>query len=177
MATSIIITGSLTLDESLGLQNIGSPAAEDANDSDVSLGTLQAGALAFYNRLFGAGGLGLSTTFATNNGVAESASNFITVSGGTVTSLGFVDGNGGTLPVYRSGVDPSTGVSSRLNAVDGGAIHLFADSVLGNRMGLGIDTTGDSVFSIFMDPSADLSSARASMVQFEAISKPKPANT
>src|SRR5262245_43831809 len=128
MATTITINGSVTLDESLGLQNtnIPVPGVEDNNDSDVSLNTLQSGASAFYNRLFGPGGLGLNTTFATNNGVAESASNFITVSGGTVASLGFVDGNGGTLPVYTPGVtDPLTGVLvTGFTALDGGAIHL-----------------------------------------------------
>src|SRR5262249_18168214 len=103
MATTITINGSVTLDESLGLQNSGIPnpvSGEDNNDSDVSLATLQSAVAAFSNRLFNSvatGGLGLSTTFATNNGVAESASNFITVSGGTVASLGFVDGNGGGL--------------------------------------------------------------------------------
>src|SRR5262249_48864261 len=128
MAT-ITINGSVTLDESLGLQNSGIPQpSEDNNDSDVSLGTLQSTVAAFSNRLFnsaGTGGLGLSSTFATNNGVAESAGNFITVSGGTVASLGFVDGNGGTLPVYTSGVtDPSTGVLvTGFSALDGGAIH------------------------------------------------------
>src|SRR5262249_15174075 len=63
---NITINGSDTLDESLGLQNVSSPAPEDANDSDVSLGTLQSGATAFSNRLFNSvasGGLGLSTTF------------------------------------------------------------------------------------------------------------------
>src|SRR5262249_4193339 len=94
-AATITINGSVTLDESPGLQNTGSPAgAEDNNDSDVALATLQSGAATFYNRLFNSaasGGLGLSTTFATTNGVAQSASNFITVTGGgTVTSLGFV---------------------------------------------------------------------------------------
>src|SRR5262245_15732381 len=106
MATTITINGSVTLDESLGLQNSPNPQPEDNNDSDVSLATLQSTVAAFSNRLFNSGangGLGLSTTFATNNGVAESASNFITVSGGTVASLGFVDGNGGALPVYSSG--------------------------------------------------------------------------
>src|SRR5205809_2057699 len=151
MATTITINGSLTLDESLGLQNSGvAVPGEDNNDSDVSLATLQTGAATFYNRLFnsaGSGGLGLNTTFATNNGVAESASNFITVSGGTVTALGFVDGNGGTLPAYSSGVDPLTGVATSLSAVDGGAIHLFADATLGNRMVLGVDTAGNIVFS------------------------------
>jgi len=84
MATTITINGSVTLDESLGLQNSGIPlGSEDNNDSDVSLAALQTGALTFYNRLFsstGSGGLGLNATFATQNGVAESASNFITVS-------------------------------------------------------------------------------------------------
>src|SRR5262245_12863648 len=131
MATTITINGSVTLDESLGLQNSGIPqSGEDNNDSDVSIATLQTGSTTFYNRLFNsaaAGGLGLSTTFATNNGVAESASNLIQVSGGTVASLGFVDGNGGALPVYTPGVtDPTTGVLvTGFSALDGGAIHLF----------------------------------------------------
>ena len=131
MATTITIKGSVTLDESLGLQNSGiTTGAEDNNDSDVSLATLQAAVASFSNRLFNSaatGGLNLSTTFATNNGVAESASDFIMVSGGTVTSLGFVDGNGGTLPVYSSGVDPSTGVATILSAVDGGASATSVD--------------------------------------------------
>src|SRR6516164_10011615 len=142
MATTITINGSVTLDESSGLQNSGIPnpvSGEDNNDSDVALSTLQSTVAAFSNRLFnsvGTGGLGLSSTFATNNGVAESASNFITVSGGTVASLGFVDGNGGALPVFGSG---GTGVATSLSAVNGGAIRLFADATLGNRMVLGVD--------------------------------------
>src|SRR5262245_28868747 len=136
MATTITINGSVTLDESLGLQNTGVPqSGEDNNDSDVSLATLQSTVAAFSNRLFNSvatGGLGLSQTLATSDGVPESASNFITVSGGTVASIGFVDGNGGTLPVYSSGVDPLTGVATLRSAVNGGAIHLFADSTLGN---------------------------------------------
>src|SRR5262249_53869356 len=120
--------------------------------------------------------------FATNNGVAESASNFITVSGGTVASLGFVDGNGGTLPVYTPGVtDPSTGVLvTGVSALDGGFIHFFmaatSGSGLGNRMALGVDTQGNIVFAIFMDPNAGLTSARVWMVQFEAISNPIATN-
>ena len=104
MATTITINGSVTLDEFLGLQSTGvAVGSEDNNDSDVSLATLQSTVATFYNRLFNSvvtGGLALSTTFATDNGVAESASNFITVSGGTVANLGFVDGNGGALPAY-----------------------------------------------------------------------------
>src|SRR5262245_52526398 len=154
MAT-ITINGTVTLDESLGLQNSGTAiTGEDNNDSDVSFATLQSAVATFYSRLFnstGSGGLGLSSTFATNNGVAESASNFIQVSGGTVTSLGFVDGNGGTLPVYGGA---GAGVATPLSAVNGGAISLFADPTLGNRMVLGVDASGDPaassiVFAIF----------------------------
>src|SRR5262245_54460137 len=139
MAT-ITINGTVTLDESSGLQNTGIPVgAEDNNDSDVSLGTLQSTVAAFSNRLFNSvatGGLGLNTTFATNNGVAESAAGLITVSGGTVVSLGFVDGNGGTLPVYTPGVtDPTTGVLvTGFTALDGGAIHLFEDATSGSGL-------------------------------------------
>src|SRR5262245_3745282 len=186
MTTTITINGSVTLDESLGLQNgTGTPPpGEDNDDSDVSLGTLQTGAPTFYNRLFNSspGGLGLSTTFAFNNGVAESASNLITVSGGTVASLGFVDGNGGALPVYTPGVtDPGTGVLvTGFSTLDGGAIHLFQDATsgsgLGDRMALGVDTQGNVVFAIFMDPNAALTSARVWMVQFEAISNPVATN-
>ena len=158
MATTITINGSVTLDESSGLQNSGIPnpvSGEDNNDSDVSLSTLQSTVAAFYNRLFnnGAnGGLGLSTTFATNNGVAESASNFITVSGGTVASLGFVQDDGSALPVY-AGV-ATGGVATTLSAVNGGTISLFADATLGNRMVLGVDANNDIVFAIYMDPNA-----------------------
>src|SRR5262249_38695997 len=174
MTTTITITGSVTLDESLGLQN-GSitptpPPGEDNNDSDVALSTLQSAVAAFSNRLFNSaanGGLGLSTTFATNNGVAESASGFITVSGGTVASLGFVKDDGSALPVY-AGV-ATGGVATTLNAVNGGVISLFADATLGNRMVLGVDANNDIVFAIFMDPNAALTSARVWTVQFEAI--------
>ena len=119
------------------------------------------------------GGLGLSTTFATQNGVAKSADNFITVGGGTITSLGFVDGSGSTLPVY-GGATP--GVTTGLSAVNGGSIVLFADSVLGNRMVLGVDTAGDIVFAVFIDPATNLTSAKVWMVQFEALSHPNANN-
>src|SRR5262249_52794559 len=120
----------------------------------------------------------LSTTFATNNGVAESASNFITVSGGIVTSVGFVKDDGTALPVYAgvaTGGVPLSGTAVP-KAVNGGTINLFADATLGNRMVLGVDANNDIVFSIFMDPTADLTSARVWMAQFEAISNPVATN-
>src|SRR4051794_4525632 len=69
-----VINGTVTLDESAGLQTSGiAVAGEDNNDNDVALSLLQSQAATFYNRLFGSGGLGLSTSFATQNGVAKSA--------------------------------------------------------------------------------------------------------
>ena len=176
MALTITINGTVTLDETAGLQNgLGTPpAGEDNNDSDVSLATLQSDALTFYNRLFTAGGLNLSTTFPSSIGVGESASNFISITGGTVTSLGFVDGNGAALPTY-AGV-PTGGVLTGLSAVTGGAISLFADPVLGGRMVLGVDAAGDIVFALFLDPNASLTTARVWSVQFEPISDPVSTN-
>jgi len=170
---AITINGTLTLDESLGLQTGGVAVGdEDNDDNDVSLTDLQTNAADLYTRLFDAGGLALDATFATDNGVAKSAADFISVDD-AVTSLGFVDGSGGGLPVY-GGSDP--GVASGLTAVDGGAISLFADSSLGDQLVLGVDEDGDIVFAIYMDPATDLSTARVWMVQFEAISNPDPAD-
>src|SRR5688500_7055225 len=85
---STTITGSVTLDESVGLQTGGSAVTnEDNNDNDVTLAVLQSNVATFYDRLFGAGGLALSTTFATDTGVGRSAEGFITISSpGTITS-------------------------------------------------------------------------------------------
>src|SRR5687768_11656917 len=125
---SVAIDGSVTLDESAGLQTGGIVVGgEDNNDSDVALSALQSQASSFYNRLFGSGGLALSSTFATQIGVGKSADNYITVSAtGTTTSLGFTKADGSALPVY-GGAQP--GVASGLSAVTGGAISLFADPV------------------------------------------------
>jgi hypothetical protein len=176
----IIINGSVTLDESLGLQNTGvAVPGEDNNDKDVSLATLQAGAASFYNRLFnstGSGGLGLATTFPTASGVAHSANDFITIPSAIVKAIGFVNGNGAALPVYSSGVDPNTGGATSISTLDGGSVHLFMDATLGNRMVLGVDTSGHIAFSLFLDPSVELASAGVWMVQFEALANPNAAN-
>src|SRR5687767_12306100 len=151
MAISITINGGVTLDESDGLQIGGAGSStEDNNDSDIALATLQAGASSFYNRLFvsGPSGTPLSTSFATANGVAQSASNYISLSGtGSVISLGFTTATGSVLPVLGSGA----GAASNLVAVDGGAITLFSDASLGNRVVYGVDTDGDIVFAMFLD--------------------------
>lgn len=164
---AITINGTLSLDETTGLQTGGVAVGdEDNNDNDVTLATLLSGSLTFYNRLFDPSGLNLPTTFASDISVARSAADFISVSG-DVTSLGFVDGNGDPLPVY-GGADP--GVATGLTALDGGSIVLFADDTLGDRLVLGVDEDGDIVFAIYMDPSADLTTARVWMVQLEALS-------
>jgi len=104
MAIAITINGTVTFDESVG-QQVGGVAVggEDNNDSDILLATLQSQAVNFYNRLFGAGGLGLSTVLANSISVAKSADNYISLSGtGTVNTLGFVDSLGAALPAFGS---------------------------------------------------------------------------
>ena len=110
MATTLTVNGSVTLDDLLGCRNSGTAAGSGYNnDNDVSLATLQANALAFYNRLFNTvanGGLNLATTFPTANGVAQSASNFVTVSsGGSVVDLGFSSTERRRDPGVRRGRD------------------------------------------------------------------------
>ncbi|MGV3493778.1 MAG: hypothetical protein ACO1OY_07920, partial [Ramlibacter sp.] len=159
MATSVILNGSVTLDESAGLQ-VGGVAVggEDNNDNDIDPAELPA---AFSARL------DTVTGSAAYIGAAESPSNLITVtSDGDVTSLEFTKEDGTALPVY--GVD-AVGVPSGMTALDGGAISLFADPVLGSRMVLGVDATGDIVFALYLDPTADLTSAKIWMAQFEAL--------
>jgi hypothetical protein len=175
MAISITINGTTTLDETQGLQSLpASPTlAEDNNDNDVLLSTMQLSASSFYGRLFngaGSGGLGLSTAFPAAHGVAQSASNFISLSGGgTVNALGFVGSEGKPLPVYGGA---TLGVLSELDAVNGGDIRLYQDSSLGSRMVIGVDAAGDIAFALFMQPNATLTQASVWMVQFEALSNP-----
>jgi glutamate synthase domain-containing protein 3 len=186
MATTLTVNGSVTLDESAGLQNSGTAAgSEDNNDNDVSLATLQANALAFYNRLFNTvanGGLNLATTFPTANGVAQSASNFVTVSsGGSVVDLGFVNGSGGAIPVYAAGV---TGTATGLTTLAGDAISLFLDPSLGNDMVLGVVTHGTATtaddtiaFALYLQPTNGTNTAaRVWISQFTPISNPSATN-
>ena len=139
MAISITINGTVTLDESAALQTGGvATSTEDNNDSDFLLATLQSQAATFYNRLFGGGGLGLSTLLATSIGVAKSADDYISLSGtGSVISLNFTTSGGAALPTYSAGVDPATGAASGLSALNGGAIRLFSD--LSGRAVVGVD--------------------------------------
>ena len=169
---AVTVTGSVTLDESPGLQTGGvAVTGEDNNDSDVTLATLQSQAASLNTRLFGAGGLGFSSTFAGAISVAKSSDTFIQVTGGgTVASLGFTKSDGTALPVL-GGADP--GVSSGLSVVSGGAVTLFADNALGNRLVIGVDGSGDKVLALFLDPTnASLTSARVWLVQNEALANP-----
>jgi hypothetical protein len=54
MTVTITLNGTMTLDESAGLQNATVPPSVpgDANDNDVSLSRLQSQVSAFYNRLY-----------------------------------------------------------------------------------------------------------------------------
>src|SRR5215813_13868576 len=183
--TTITIKGSVTFDESSGLQNSGIPVTgEDNNDNDVAFKLdplhpeLNPLPTAFSDRLFGATELKLDSAFATARGVGHSANDFITVSdsGAKITALGFVDGNGKSLPVFVSGGDPTLGVLTSITTEDGSDagtapdnVYLFADPELGDRMVLGVDSSGDIAFSLFLDPNGTLTSAGVWIVQFEPI--------
>jgi len=173
---SASVTGTVTLDESAGLQTGGiAVSGEDNNDSDVSVASLPA---TFSSRLFGSptAGLGLSNAFPTAIGVGKSADNYITISAsGTVTSIGFTKTDGSALPVY-AGV-ATGGVASGLSAVTGGAISLFTDASLGNRMVLGVDTTNQIALAMFMEPNGTLTSAKVWTVQFEPLANPDATNS
>lgn len=162
MATNFTINGSVTLDESTGLQTGGIAATgEDNNDQDILPSGLSSAFLtriAFY---------GLDAASAL--GAAQSASNFISLtSSDAVIGLGFVDGSGSGIPILGS----LSGVLTDLQALDGGAISLFSDPVLGNRLVWGVDANGDKVFALFLEPASNLSSARVQMIQFEALHNP-----
>ena len=63
------------------------------------------------------------------------------------------------------------------DAVNGGDIRLFADATLGSKMALGIDTQGNVVFALLLDPNATMTQAQVWMIQFEAIANPtSPSN-
>ena len=173
---SVTVTGTVTLDETAGLQTSGiAVTGEDNNDSDVAVGSLPSG---FSSRLFGSptAGLGLSNAVPTQVGVGKSADNYITVSapGSTITSLGFTKTDGTALPVY-AGV-ATGGVSSTLSALTGGAINLFADASLGNRMVIGVDGDNQIALAMFMEPNASLTSAKVWTVQLEALNNPDATN-
>ena len=182
---AITITGTAILDETTGLQTGTNPAL-DSDGNDIAFSVLQNAATtghatfdvdvkAFFDRLFGTatGQLGLSTSFATGIGVSRTAANFIAIDaeGGTVTGIGFDNGNGAPLPTY-TGSNFASGVLTTFEAVNGGAIRLFADATLGNKGAIGVDTQGDIVFALLLDPNAATTQARVWMVQFEAIKNP-----
>jgi hypothetical protein len=173
---AITINGTVTLDESLSLQTGTDPTnVNDGNDVALSVmsSSIDPDVVAFYNRLFGASQLNQSSAFATANGIARSASNFIAIDaqGGTISGLGFDNGSGVPLTTY-GGVPANGLLVPNVTAVNGGAVYLFADSVLGNKAALGYDATGNLVFALLLDPNAGMTQAQVWMVQFEAISNP-----
>ncbi|MER9333921.1 hypothetical protein NKJ06_07910 [Mesorhizobium sp. M0293] len=167
---AIIITDSVTLDESSGLQNSGVPVGtEDNNDNDILVASLDA---TFSTRLFT--DLGLSSTFSGTNGAATNT--VATLSGGS-TLEGFVQDDGSSLPVYVVGSGaPPTDIATSFTTLDGEAIYLCIDSAsgLGDNLVFGVDASGDVVFAVYITTSG--SDVNISMVQFEAIDNPDTNN-
>jgi hypothetical protein len=151
------INGTYTLDETSGIQNgaDATPSSTPRADSDITLATLQADAPAFYTYLFTTSGL--STTFPTNVGVAESSTSLINVqdaSGGAISSIGLTTSTGGSFDgTQSSGIQTANGDHT---------IYLVSD--LNNQVVLGkYDSDGngslDSVaFAVYMKPDGALDS-------------------
>jgi hypothetical protein len=175
MSVTFNLSGSVTLDESAGQQNGGLPVsapAGDRDDNDVLLSRLQSAASSFYNRLFGTGTgqLGLSTTYPSSVGVAESASTLLTVTG-TFNNLAFTNSTGA----------PLNGADSGLRTLDGKKILLYTDSndniVLGKVEGTGGAGTADDTvaFAAYIDQqtaTATGTPVKIWMVTFQPIKHP-----
>lgn len=159
MASTFTINGSVTLDETAGLQtSLSASSGEDNNDQDVLPSSLASSFLARVNAYS-----------LTPIGAAQSASNFISLTTtDIVVGMSFVNGSGGTIPVLGSG----PGIVTDLSALDGGTISLFSDPELGSRLVWGVDSLGQKVFAIYLDPAAGFTSASVQMVQFEALDNP-----
>ena len=175
MSTIITINGTVTLDESAGLQNTGIPVGdEDNNDNDVSLATLMTDPTAsvFYDRLFGngVGELNLDTTFASTIGVAASAEDFVTIS-----SDGSING---------ASLDVVDGTASGLFTLDDTEIFLYNDptnpDIILGRVGTEAgaidvaDPNGDIAFALYLDLTfTDVSNAVGQMwiVQLQPLAK------
>lgn len=160
MAISIVLNGTSTQDETAGLQNLASPDA----DNDVSIASLP---IFFSNRLFTQ--LGLSATFATTVGVADSAADMINVDAdGPLTSLGLTQANG----------DPFDGSQTTgLFTTEGEEIFLLSDS--NNQIVLGVTAANEVVFAVYMETSVALdgsTNVELWTVTFEAIDHPSNAS-
>lgn len=160
MSLANAINGTYTLDETSGIQNgsDGTPTGTPRDDSDIELSTLQTNALAFYNYLFGndSGQLQLPTTFPTNVGVAESATNIINVSdaSGTVSSIGLTTATGGSFDgTQSSGVQTSEG-DHTIYLVSG----LNNQVVLGMYDSDGVGGLDSYAFAVYMKPDGALDS-------------------
>ncbi len=170
MTTSVTINGTVTLDESSGLQNMLSIPPGDADDNDVSLTDLMNDATAsvFYDRLFV--DLGLDPTFPTDVGVAASAEDFMQVT------------SDGKLSDVELSVTDAT--ASGLFTLDGNQIFLYNDpdnpNIIFGREGSDAttaDATGDIVFALFLDITStgdNTADGQMWMVQFEPLHHPDP---
>src|SRR5439155_26047128 len=107
--------------------------------------------------------------------VGKSADNYITVTeNGAIVSLGFSQTNGQPLPADA----PSGGISSGLSTLAAnGAISMYKDAVLGDRMMVGRDQNGQLVMAFFMDPtSTAVTAARVWTVQLQPLKNPDATN-
>lgn len=182
--TSII--GSITLDETSGLQNdyeIGDafPGDEDDNDILYSQSLLPA---AFWTWLQGLGVAPLDVALSNYDGIDATmdSTKMVDIDGSSLDPLRFSsDSNGTELPVYDPllpPADPSVnGIASGIYDLDGNQIYLFQLKGDPNIV-VGIDASGDYSLAIYLDQATSSDGtnleARIWTVQFEALKHPVP---
>jgi hypothetical protein len=195
-AMAITLSGSITIDESGGLQNSTATPGfpEDANDNDILVaavnGTDETNDLpfAFESRLFAL--LGAFTPMQValsgyNGAVGNTGSDLITITG-SYTDLAFTDADGNPLG------DPTNATSgsdwSGLLTLDGTRIFLYTDPTNNNivlgRKGLEgatdasdddlADPTGEIVFAAYLEQTP--TGAKAWMVQMAPLQNPDATN-
>ena len=160
----------LTLDESVGLQNLtATPTpAGDADDNDIAVSSLPT---AFTGRLT-ALGLGAPTNGAALSGYTGTGagSNIISVAptpGGTITDLGLVGSDGA----------PLNGLDSGLDTLAGANILLYTDTNNNIVLGRAGAADGPVVFALYLEETGTpVSGAKMWSVQYAPLKNTDPTN-
>ena len=152
-----------TLDETIGLQNLSSTAAGDADDEDISRGSLAALSADFDALLTNLG----VDAYANDGRIALSSANLFSVStDGAVTDIslaGAYDAASETAAqLVNYDGNATAGGATGLTTTSGEAITLFGDynglaGALGGNVAFGVDASGDLAFVVLMieAPQAD----------------------
>ena len=158
-ALNITAGSTVTLDESVNLQNLAATpgVAGDSNDNDLLASSLPT---AFSGRLTAQGvGTAINAALSGYDGTNTGTSAFTFSVSGAVTDLSFTDSSGVAL----------NGLDSGLNTADGEDIFLFTDPT-NNNVVYGKTALNAVVFAAYLEETGTpVTGAKIWMVQYEAI--------